>query len=70
VLTRFAVDREAEPAEYAYVGVNQALDRLPIGGGSNLAAGLAEHLGGRGEDSDQVVKKRLMLLRHGLLLLT
>jgi hypothetical protein len=49
--------------------VNQALDRLPIGGGSNLAAGLGEHLGGRGEDSDQVVKKRLML-RHGLRLLT
>jgi hypothetical protein len=50
--------------------MNQALNRLAIVPGSDLTAALGQHLGRRGDDSDQVMKERLMRLRHGLALLT
>ena len=67
VLARLTVDRDRELAEHPYVGMNQALNRLPmIVAASDLAVALGKYLSRRGENSDQVMKKRLMQLRHGL----
>jgi hypothetical protein len=53
--------------QHPHVGVDYPLDGLPIGRCRYLASALGEHLGGSGENDDQVVQERLIGVRHVVL---